>query len=100
MDEDLPILSIDAPAALEGTDEAVRIVFTVTLSEPSDVPVTFTVDSIDNASLSQTGQPVILDLRDDDPDLTLLAADGADYLGGSASFSIPAGRCRAASAFN
>lgn len=93
MDEDLPILSVDAPEALEGTEEVARLTFTVTLSEPSDEPVTFTVDSVDNATLSSTGSPVIFQLRQNDPDLTLLAADGADYQGGSgAAFTLPPGQ--------
>ena len=85
MDEDLPILTVDAPEVFEGTEESVLM----TLSEPSDVPITFTVNSVDNATLTQAGAPVIFELRQSDPDLTLLAIDGVDYIGGTASFEIP-----------
>lgn len=85
MEEDLPILSVDAVQVAEGTTEASRLTFTVTLSRPSDQPVTFLIESVDNAS------PEFLELRRIDPSISFLAANGADYLGGTAEATIDPG---------
>lgn len=91
MDEDLPILAVEPVVIEEGTDEPALLTFNVLLSEASDEPVTFLIESVDNATLDESGRPVIFDLRQIDPDLSFLAADGADYLGGTIQVTLNAG---------